>query len=247
MGMQKRHTVSISILNKASIPRRRPPGDARPDGLDWPVWLGLIDRKRRLLQRSVDVSPTAVPEDYFVVATCGSFRLEGIDITEQEVIDVLTHGAAQRRFRSRAAQRIRNHVAILHTIEIALRIGRPLKTAAVVRWYTSISSGLSLAPLSNESMTRLDQIARRINSPQLRLQPAIQEIVRTHLELLVDPLFPGFNGILSRLLLRYHLGRCGLPFVTFNEQFAPAAPSTEAHITLKLMQAMDETYQLLLG
>jgi hypothetical protein len=247
MGIQKRHTVPVSILKKASIPRRRAPGDARPNSLDWPAWLGLLDRKRRLLQRSTATPPASVPEDYFVAATCGSFVLEGIDVTEPEVIDALTRGAAQRRFRSRTAQRVRNHVAVLRTIEIALRIGQPLKTAAVVRWYTSISSGLSVAPLSNERMSRLDQIARRINSPQLRLQPAIQEIVRTHLELLVDPLFPGFNGILSRLLLRYHLGRCGLPFVTFSDTFAPAAHNTEPHITLKLLEAVDETYQLLLG
>jgi hypothetical protein len=67
------------------------------------------------------------------------------------------------------------------------------------------------------------------------------------MELLVDPLFPGFNGILSRLLLRYHLGRCGLPFVIFDNNFAPSAHNSEPHLTLKLLEAVDETYQALLG
>src|SRR3954464_438423 len=129
----------------------------RPSSLDWPAWLRLIERKRRLFQRSNSVSPVAIPEQCFALATYSSFKIEDIAITEEDVVEGLRRrAAAQRRFRSRNVQRIRNHVAILRTIESALRLGQPLKTSAAVRWYTSISSGLSTTELGVERMGRLD-------------------------------------------------------------------------------------------
>jgi len=262
----RRHTPQAGLIlrRRTSIPNRRPPDDAispsRRALLDWPMWLGLIERKRRVLQRQLSLhggtngapatfAVAGVPIDLLSQATRSNFQLDRIVVSDHEVADALAPGAAGRKFRSRTAQRIRNHIAILYSIENGVRIGQPLKCSIILRWYTSISSGLSMTSLGVERMARLDQVARRINSPQLRLQPAIQEIVRGHMEFLTDPLFPSFNGILSRLLLRYHLGRCGLPFVVFGETPHPSNSSvpSEASITLQLLNAIDRTYDLLLG
>jgi hypothetical protein len=95
-------------------------------------------------------------------------------------------------------------------------------------------------------MSRLDQLVRRINSPHLRLQPAITEIARLHAQSLGDPLVPGFNGILVRLLLRYHLGRCGLPPVVFSPEVDQAAIENESILLGRLLEMIDESYDLLL-
>lgn len=229
-------------VRRTALPRRRPPGQTRPSALDWPAWLTLIERQRKMVSRT-DGQVIQPPPDYFVAATCATFRMDGIDLTEQEVLDAVIQNAAQRKLRSRACQRIRNHVAILHSIEIGLRHGLALKSAAVVRWYTSISSGLSMPSLSADKMTRIEQIVGRINSPQLRLQPAIQEVARTYAELIEDPLFPSFNGLLARLLLRYHLGRCNLPFVVLEEN----GDQSLGAMSLRLLNAIDQTYQSLIS
>jgi hypothetical protein len=143
--------------------------------------------------------------------------------------------------------RIRNHVAILHRIERGLHRGESLKTAAVVRWYTLIASGLSITSLDEPTMGRLDQLVRRINSPHLRLQPAVQEIARLHVQSLADPLVPGFNGILVRLLLRYHLGRCGLPPVVFHSETDGPLLTDETTLLARLLELIDESYDLLLS
>jgi hypothetical protein len=248
MGSEYRYSSRPpSILRRSGIQTRPSDGRAaRPSGLDWPAWLALIERKRRLLARNQLLNPLPIPPQYFILATYSSFRLDGIDLTEKQVLDACSRAAPGRKLRSRAAQRLRNHSAILHHIENDLRLGQPIKPAAVVRWYTSISSGLSTNALGIEIMTRLEQVARRINAPQLRLQAALQEIVHTHTVLLSDPLFPSFNGILSRLLLRYHLGRCGLPFVVFNPSVRISNVSSEASLTLQVLTAIDESYDLLL-
>jgi len=236
-------------------PIRIPPGAARhnfkgatgrPLALDWPAWIDRIERKRRGAHRNQRDAATPNPQKYFIDATCSSFRLEGIDVSLHEVHDALESSPNHRKLRSRAAQRIRNHVAILHSIDRTLHKNQALKTEAVLRWYTSISSGLSTSELGIERMNRLDQIVRGIDSPQLRLQPALQEIARTHVELLSDSLFPSFNGILSRLLMRYHLGRCGLPAIVFDEAIPLSSLAIEQSLTMSLLVAIDESYDLLL-
>ena len=196
--------------------RIAPNGEARRGGaIDWPRWLRLVERKRKLTTRTEHHS-RALPDSILQLGTLASFKLEGIELDDATAIAALQPGNQKpgrehNHFRSRLAMRIRNHVAILHRIERGLHHGESLKTAAVVRWYTLISSGLSTTSLDEPTMSRLDQLVRRINSPHLRLQPAVQEIARLHAQSIADPLVPGFNGILARLLLRYHLGRCGLP------------------------------------
>ena len=162
-----------------------------------------------------------LPDDYYLRATWSSFRLDGIDVVEEEVRSALSQTSAGHALRSRQSQRLRNHAAILHHIETDLRQAAPLTTGVVIRWYTTISAGLSTAGLNATATGRLDEQIGRINSPQLRLAASIPEVAAAHVALLADPLVPGFNGILARLLLRYHLGRCHLPAIVFD-------PSTDA-------------------
>jgi hypothetical protein len=215
---------------------------------DWALWLRLVERKRRLLARIVSRSGQRLPREFLARITFSSFRLEGLDVTESQVMDaILPGGLARRDFRTRQTQRLRNHVALLHRIESALRIGESLKIQTAVRWYTSISCGLSTTSLDETAMDRLDQTVRRINSPQLRLQPAVGEIARLHVQLEREPLVPGFGGILARLLLRYHLGRCGLPPVAFDPKCDRAILTDESRLLGSLLEMIDSSYTLLLG
>jgi len=188
-----------------------------------------------------------VPQPPAFCARCTyvSFRLEDIGVAEPDVAEALaTGGAARRAFRSRLGQRVRNHVAILLAIEADLRLGRLLRPAAVVRWYTSVSSGLSTTALGDSTMDRLDAVVRRINSPQLRVQSALREVARLHVQLLADPLVPGFNGILARLLLRYHLGRSNLPPVLFDPDHDRPHLADEAALVPRLMDLIDQSLTL---
>ena len=170
--------------------------------IDWPHWTRLIDRKRRHL-----VMPRIWPGWVYREGTRASFRLEGIDVTEADVAAAVM----ARPFRSRPAGRLRAHLAILRRLD-RWRGRRPgLTTVDVLGWYAAVSAGLGTAGPTDAGGERLADVVRRVNSPQRRLQPAVTEIARLHAELLADPLFPGFNGIVARLLLHAHLTTCGLP------------------------------------
>jgi len=217
--------------------------------IDWARWLRVIERKRRLLTRpnkskskSKLKSP---PREFFARATYASFRLEGILIDQVEVADSLTNGSPRTGIRSRSSQRVRNHVAILHRIKQAIKKGESLKSQTVIRWYTSISCGLSLMGLDESRLTHLDNVIGRINSPQLRLQPAITEIAHLHAQLMAEPLVPSFNGILSRLLLQYHLGRCGLPPVVFDSVADANVLRDEPKLLRRILEMVDGGYQML--
>jgi hypothetical protein len=223
---------------------------ARSDGVpawtddDWRRWLRDIERKRRLAARSN--SSLAPLPDYLVRATSASFRLEGLDVSESDVAAALSGGRCARGLRSRQVQRLRNHAAILAHVETAVRAGKPLTSDGVVRWYTSVSCGLSTNDLDESAKGRIDGVARQINSPQLRPQPAVREVARLHAQILSDPLVPSFNGILARLLLRYHLGRCGLPPVVFAPDTPAACLAKEAALLPLLLTAIDASYDAVL-
>ena len=125
--------------------------------------------------------------------------------------------------------------------------GTPLKGSDVVRWYTSVASGLSTTRLDDATAARLDGIVRQLNSPHLRLCPAVQDIARLHHEMLAEPIVPSFNGILARLLLRYHLGRCGLPPVLFVPGTDGDVMSDELRLLARLLERIDEAYGMMLG
>jgi hypothetical protein len=187
-------------------------------------------------------SPTA---DYYVQATWVSFLLEGLDVTEEEVREALGHGSDRGGLRARQALRLRNHAAILHRIENDLAQGLPLTGDDVLRWYVAMSAGLSPTGLDQAAAARLDEVVRRVNAPQLRLGPALREVAQTHARLLADPLVPSFNGILARLLLRYHLGRCGLPAVVFDLQVDARRTDAEGMLR-RLVELLELSYNQLL-
>jgi len=201
-----------------------------------------MERKKRLMARTHDKTPFA---DYYYHATFSSFRLEGLDVSEHEVWDALGRGRMKSMLRSRQAQRMRNHAAILHHIETDLRDSLPLRTEGVVRWYTGISGGLSTTGLDHAAEGRLADVVRRINSPQMRIRAALREIAMTHSGLIAEPLVPAFNGILARLLLRYHLGRCGLPAIIFDPELDRKTRPLEELIS-RLVQLVDESLNALL-
>jgi hypothetical protein len=185
-----------------------------------------------------------LPPDYVIRATCVSFAMDGLALSEDEARAALSPNESM--LRSRLAQRVRNHAAILHHIENDLRSGAVLTVGDVVRWYTTISSGLSTAALDAATATRLDEQVRRMNSPQLRLQAALTEAAENHVRLLNDPIVPSFNGIMARLLLRYHLGRCKLPPVIFDASLDGRMGDTDAMIR-RLVHLLEASYDELIA
>jgi hypothetical protein len=213
---------------------------------DWMAWLRLIERKQRMLAR-LSPSSNGFPAQLLGRLTTASFRLEGLDVSDAQVAAALSAAPGRRPFRSRLSQRLRNHVAILRGIQRLVHRGESLKVRSVVRWYTSVSCGLSTASLDDSTMARLDATVRRISSPRLRLQPAVQEMAGLCAQWMNDPLVPSFNGILARLLLHYHLGRCGLPPVLFDPTTDRPLLTDEPRLLSRLMDLIDASYSLMLN
>jgi hypothetical protein len=128
-----------------------------------------------------------------------------------------------------------------------VRRGQKLRPATVVRWYTSISCGLSIAQLDASQLIRLEEFLGRINVPRLRLRAAVGEIAGVHAELLKNPIFPGFNGIVARLLLQYHLGRCGLPPVVFDAERDRGVVMEKETLVPRLIGLISESCSALVG
>jgi hypothetical protein len=209
-----------------------------PTDVAFDRWARSIERKRRLLWReqwSAGRRPSKCwPTWLACAATRASFGLEGIAVTDADLAEALIPG---RALRSRRARRLRRHLAIFRAMD---RRPCPLTPQAVVRWYTSVADGLSVAAITPAAADRLAGVVRRINSPQMRLQPAVLETARLHCELLADTLFPGFNGILARLLLHAHLANCGLPPVVFDparDAWRRPTPVTVANRLLEMIDA----------
>ena len=221
-------------------------GAGRPRGPrgtpDVPRLMRALERTRRASAR---VPPPGARDgplpNYYERFTHMSFRLDGLEVSEDEVREALGHGAAARACRTCQARRIRNHAAILRRIERLLRDGRALTAGDVIRWYTLVACGLSCGGIDEQTPCRLERIVSGMNSPQLRLGPALRDIAAVHVRLLGDPFVPGFNGILARLLLRYHLGRCGLPPVLFHP-LDTTTPDSEATLLPKLLELLLESY-----
>jgi hypothetical protein len=212
---------------------------------DWTVWLRLIERKRRLLARLWPFG-RPFPLSFLIRMTVSSFNLDGMHVTDAQAAEALATTPQRRPFRSRLSQRLRNHLAILRSIQRLLAKGQSLTVGAVVRWYTSISCGLCTSRLDDPTMDRLSAVVIQISSPRLRLQPAIEEVAAVHAQLMSDPLVPSFNGILTRLLLCYNLGRCGLPSVLFDATLDQQLLANEAKLLPRLMELIDASYSMLL-
>ena len=213
-----------------------------PTEVDFGRWVRSIERRRRALAASTspDRRP-GWPPWLAWEATRASFGLDGIAVTDADKADALTPG---RPLRSRRARRLRHHLAIVRCVD---RRRCPLDTDSVVRWYTSIADGLSCPAFADDARDRLTAAIRRINSPQMRLQPAVLEIARLHAELLAGPPFPGFNGILARLLLHAHLANCGLPPVVFDPATDLWKTPTPVVVANRLLELIDRTLERLSG
>jgi hypothetical protein len=244
-----RRSISASGLQRfVAFDRQDPDANAAlPANVEWGSWLRLIERKRRMLGKVHGGPRRALPDAFYAQATFVSFRLDGLDVTEREIVASLSSSPARRELRSRRGQRVRNHAAILHSIEKSIRVNESLKPSAVVRWYTSISSGLSTSGLDDATMDRLDGVVRQINAPNTRLQSTLRDVAKLHTSLLREPLVPGFNGILCRLLLHFHLGRCALPPVLFDPKDDAARLTDETMFLARLMELIDEMYGVMIG
>jgi hypothetical protein len=237
-------------------PRPLPPVRPASARVDWKAWLRALERKRRLLARrndepgDVQALPHYLGTDdrqYLARVTRVSFEMDGIESADHELTEALAPGAARKPFRSRQAQRLRNHIAILRRIGLLMRHCQPLDPGIVVRWYTSISCGLSSAQLDEPTLSRLGRVVRQINSPHLNVRPALEEIARLYVELTSDPIVPSFNGILARLLLGCHLGRCGLPPVLFDPKRDRPRPDSATNQLARLLEMVQESYDALLA
>ena len=127
-----------------------------------------------------------------------------------------------------------------------MRKGQALTARAVVRWYTSISCGLSSAQLAENALARLDGVVQRVNSPPLNLRQAIEGTAKLHFDLLAEPVFPGFGGILARLLLACQLGRCGLPPVLFDPARDRHPPADSTSLLQRLLDRVQRSCDALL-
>jgi hypothetical protein len=123
-----------------------------------------------------------------------------------------------------------------------LRRGRPLRGGDVLRWDVSIACGLSAGGMADGTLSRIDRIAASVNSPRLRFWPAVKEVAALHVNLLADPFVPGFNGIVARLLLRYHMGRCGLPPVVFDPATDPTRLGAVTTLEPRLLELIMQSY-----
>ena len=237
---RSRRGPTESAGGDAPAPSHPPPQSPSPDVHRL---VRTLERKQRPTSRLPGISANGSGACYLERATYVSFRLDGLQVTEGEVRQALARGAASRTCRSRSAQRARNHVAILRRIESLLRRGRPLRPADVIRWYTSIACGLSSGRIDDHAAARVDHIVDAVNSPQLRVWPAVQEVTALHVRLLTDPFVPGFNGILARLLLRYHLGRCALPPVLFDPEADGPRLTDPSLLIPRLLELILESYE----
>lgn len=195
--------------------------------------LRQIERKRKLL---VGISTSWRHSlEFHGRSTLVSLRLEGMHISESEVVEALLKGGVRGDLRSRQTQMIRNHVAILLTQDLALQRQIPLSPATVLGWHAALCAGLPTPAMAETTLRRLEHVCRQVNSPPMRLQAAISNIADLHFRLLQDPLVSSFNGVISRLLLHYHLSRCDLPQVIFHQQADRLGFTDEHQLFLRLV------------
>lgn len=203
------------------LSHRRPDTSISPAGARAPMpadarqWSRAIDRRVRLWRGDRAAGP-AIPSSHLAEVTRASFFLDGIEVAIRAARAAVDVGSAARTLDSPNVRRLRGHVAILRRIERLSRRGRAITPGEVFRWHAALAHGLPCAVPDAASSARLTDICFRLATPHRRRAPAVEEAARLYAELLNDPLFPNFNGILARLLLSYALARTGLPPVVFD-------------------------------
>jgi hypothetical protein len=189
-------------------PSQSSPASARGRraGRDRPATLRLIEQARARLPRSA----WSMPRPFLVDATSASFRIDGIPVTVGQVTRALGHRQSVRAFRSSLSHRLRMHAAILCGLERLLANDAPLQSGHLMSWYAGLSAGHGTAVGVAEDARRAAAIVARVNAPTPRLAAAIPEVVALYTEVIGNPIVPSYNGIVARLLMHVHLGRCGL-------------------------------------
>ena len=169
-----------------------------------PVTLRSIEQARARLPRR----DWLLPRPFLVDATSASFRIDGIPVTIEQVTRALGHQQSVRAFRSPLSIRLRAHAAILRCVERIVAADRPLRPANLYRWYAGLSAGLGVGRA--DDARRAADVVARANLPTVRLSTALADILELYDDVMKNPIVPSYNGIIARLLLNLHLGRCGL-------------------------------------
>lgn len=212
--------------------------------IDWHHWVRVIERKRRLYVQA-RARQRALPTWFVTEATRTSFGLEKIELSNYDLGNTLAPHESRPPLRSRQRQRARNHMALVQTLDRRVRRREMIKADQVLRWYTSISSGLSTTMPAEPKLLRIESVVRRINSPQLRVQPAVTEIAQLYTEVSADHLVPSFSGILARLLLQVHLGHCGLAPVLLDPAVDARHPGETALTPARLLELIEQSFDRL--
>src|SRR5580704_2274776 len=78
--------------------------------IDWPRWLRVIQRKRRMAAKPDaprDIARTTPPPaEYFAIATLRSFQIEGIPLNQSEFTRAMARGWGTSGLRVRTDQRV---------------------------------------------------------------------------------------------------------------------------------------------
>lgn len=149
-----------------------------------------------------------LPRPFLVDATSASFRIDGIPVTVEQVTRALGHRQSVRAFRSPLSNRLRAHAATLRCIERILAADEPLRPSHLYRWYAGLSAGLGAGFIDDAG--RAAEVTARANLPTTRLATALADVLQLYAEMMSRPIVPSYNGIVARLVMNLHLGRCGL-------------------------------------
>ena len=214
--------------------------------INWDKAKNRCEAYRRKLDDLDPFQSVLTSHCFLADATRSSFGLDGMEISANDAIVALDSLSAHKTIRSRMMQRIRNHVAALRTVDARVHHKQQLTTANFMRWYISFGCGLCPSTPDPSGIARIEHQIQQIISPELRFKAAIQQIVKLQITRTVDPLVPSFNGILSRLLLRYHIGRCGLPPIVFPEGTTEKMLTSERKLTNLILECVDSSYAMLI-
>lgn len=179
---------------------------ARRPTRDRAITLRSIEQARGRLPRR----DWSLPRPFLVDATSASFRIDGIPVTVEQVTRALGHQQAVRAFRSPLSNRLRAHAAILRCIERIVAADKPLRATHLYRWYAGLSAGLSAGAGIGDDAGRASEVVARANLPTSRLSTALADVLQLYDDIMSRPIVPSYNGIIARLVLNLHLGRCGL-------------------------------------
>ena len=206
-----------------------------PDQLAW-----LEKTRDRVRRNSIRVGASFIER-----STHSSYQLDGVTLPPGAVREAMNARAGKWAMRPRTAQRIRNHASIQFQIERMLRRRIGLSAGTLVRWYTSLSTGLCGTQMQRSEVERLESVAARVNVTPHRVGAALDQVAALQVELLSEPVVPSFSGIFARLVLHMHLGRCGLPPVVMDSGVDSSVLKQPSRLSTKLAEMVARSYEQL--